>query len=329
MKTSLVLVCASVIGCGGSSQTGFALTGDGGTASQGDAGGGGGGTQLGGDAGLSPDSGSGTGGSSGPPLIYAHTDTELYSMDPTTHAVTDIGPFSDGSGSTPTITDLAVDGSGDVFVNSETAIYTATIPTSGTGTVNITLRAQLQTGTKFYALGFTPAGTLESGESLIAGDSAGSLYYIPSTGSSVVPQNLGGFGGSWELSGDVVFFTSNGSTIGLATIRQCDPTCDTKNDSLAEIDMAALKQAYTSQTPSTALLQQVLGSGTGFGDLFGIGAWGSSVYAFSREQSGGTPAQLVQVDSSGTGTSLQSFTNITSGWSGAGVTTKAPVTILQ
>jgi hypothetical protein len=332
MKTSWALVCVFVTGCGGSSQTGFALSGDGGTASQGDAGGGGGGDgggQFGGDAGLFPDSGSGTTGSSGPPLIYAHTDTELYSMDPTTHAVTDIGPFSDGSGSTPTITDLAVDGSGDVFVNSETAIYTAAIPASGTGTVNITLRAQLQTGTKFYALGFTPAGTLESGESLIAGDSAGDLYYIPSTGSSVVPQNLGGFGGSWELSGDVVFFSSNGSTIGLATIRQCNPTCDTKNDSLAEIDIAALKQAYTSQTPSTALLQQVLGSGTGFGDLFGIGAWGNSVYAFSREQSSGTPAQLVQVVSSGTGTSLQSFTNITSGWSGAGVTTKAPVSILQ
>jgi hypothetical protein len=250
-------------------------------------------------------------------------------MDPTSNQVKDIGPFSDGSGSTPTITDLAVDASGNVFVNSETAIYRATIPSSGSGTVSIALDTQLQTGTKFYALGFTPAGTLESGESLIAGDSDGNLYYIPQTGTSVVPQNLGGFGGNWELSGDVVFYSSGGSTIGLATIRECDPSCDTKNDSLAEIDVAALKQAYTSQTPSTALLKQILGSGTGYGDLFGIGAWGNSVYAFSREQSSGTPAQLVQIGSSGTGTSLQSFTNITSGWSGAGVTTAAPVTILQ
>lgn len=328
MKRSWVLVCTFVTGCGATSQAGFTFPGDGGTAAKADAGGSGS-TGSSGDSGLFPDSGSGSTASSGPPLIYAHTDTELYSMDPNTHQVTDIGPFSDGSGSTPTITDLAVDGSGNVYVNSETAIYTATIPSSGTGTVTITLQTQLQTGTKFYALGFTPAGTLESGESLIAGDSAGNLYYIPSTGSSVVPQNLGGFGGNWELSGDVVFFSSNGSTIGLATIRQCNPTCDTKNDSLAEIDMSALKQAYASKTPSSTLLQQVLGSGTGFGDLFGIGAWGNSVYAFSREESGGTPAQLVQVVSSGTGASLQSFSNITSGWSGAGVTTKAPVSILQ
>jgi hypothetical protein len=331
MRTVLVLSCALVAGCGGSSPSGFGLTDGGGSSNQGDAGGGGGGggSSSGGEGGAFQDSGGGSG-PTGTTLIYAHTDSELYSMDPTSNQVKDIGPFSDGSGSTPTITDLAVDASGNVFVNSETAIYRATLPAGGTGTVTLTLQAQLQTGTKFYALGFTPAGTLESGESLIAGDSAGDLYYIPSTGSSVVPQDLGGFGGSWELSGDVVFFTVNGATLGLATIRQCSSECDSKNDSLAEIDMAALKQAYTSQTPSSALLQQVLGSGTGFGDLFGIGAWGSNVYAFSRAStSGSTPAQLVQVVSSGTGTSLQTFANITEGWSGAGVTTKAPVTIVS
>jgi hypothetical protein len=260
--------CAVVVGCGGTSPSGF-LVSDGGAES-------GTSLQTGGDSGpgLVGDSGGGTG-PNGPAIIYAHTDSELYSMDPNSHAVTDIGPFTVGGGETPTITDLAVDGNGDVFVNSETAIYRATLPAGGAGTVTLTLQTQLGTGTKFYALGFTPAGTLESGESLIAGDSAGDLYYIPSTGSSVVPQNLGGFGGSWELSGDVVFFAVSGTTLGLATIRQCSSTCSTKNDSLAEIDMAALKQAFTSKTPSSALLQQVLGSGTGYGDLFGIGAWGS------------------------------------------------------
>jgi hypothetical protein len=330
MRTFLAVGCALVAGCGGTSPSGFLMP-DGGAESAATGGSDAAASMQTGDAsgpGLIGDSGSTS--QTGPAIIYAHTDSELYSMDPNSHAVTDIGPFSVGGGETPTITDLAVDGEGDVFVNSETAIYRATLPAGGTGTVTLTLQAQLQTGTKFYALGFTPAGTLESGESLIAGDSAGDLYYIPSTGSSVVPQDLGGFGGSWELSGDVVFFTVNGATLGLATIRQCSSECDSKNDSLAEIDMAALKQAYTSQTPSSALLQQVLGSGTGFGDLFGIGAWGSNVYAFSRAStSGSTPAQLVQVVSSGTGTSLQTFANITEGWSGAGVTTKAPVTIVS
>lgn len=331
-----VLLVAMAANCGGSSpDTGFAdydggSSGGSGSSSGGGSGGGSGSGGSGGSGGSSGglvgDSGSMPAGMS---VIYAHTDSELYSMDPNSHQVTDIGPFQVSGGTTPTITDLAVDASGNVYVNSETAIYRAAIPT-GSGTVALTLQTQLPSGSKFYALGFTPAGALESGQSLIAGDSQGNLYYIDTSSASATPQELGGFGGSWELSGDVVFFSSGGSTIGLATIRQCSPSCDTHNDSLAEIDMSALAAAYTSHTPSTALLQQLLGSGTGFGDLFGIGAWGNNVYAFSREQGGGsTPAQLVQIGSSGIGMSLQSFPNISSGWSGAGVTTAAPVTIVQ
>lgn len=315
--TFSVLLLAGSFACGSNtSQGGFgdvdggSLTGDGGSGS-------GSGGVLGDGGGTGP---------TGAAVIYAHTDKELYTMDPTSHQVTDVGPFDDGSGSTLTITDLAVDAEGDVIVNSETAIYRATVP-SGTGTVHLTLHTQLPSGSKFYALGFTPAGAIESGESLIAGDSTGSLYYIPST-AQATPQNLGSFGGGWQLSGDVMFYTAGGTTVGLATIRQCNPTCSTTNDSLAQIDMNALKQAFTSNSKSTALLAQVIGSGTGYGELFGIGGWGNSVYAFSRSHSG-APAQLVQIGASGAGTSLQTFGSISSGWSGAGVTTKAPVTVVQ
>jgi hypothetical protein len=291
--------------------------------------------------------GSGSGGSSGgfgdgggmnqngTPLIYAHSDTELYSMDPNTHVLTDIGAFTLGGGTTPTITDLAVDGNDDVWVNSETAIYKVALPSSGTGPVVLTLQTQLPSTSKFYALGFTPAGTLETGESLIAGDSDGNLWYVDVSQSSATPQELGGFGtasggGTWELSGDVVFYTASGATQGLATLRQCTSSCNSKDDSLAEIDVTAMQTAFTSKTPAPTLLKQLIGGGTGFGDLFGIGAWGNSVYAFSRASStNGAPAQLVQVGSTGTGVSLQSFSTITDGWSGAGVTTKAPVSVLQ
>ena len=97
--------------------------------------------------------------------------------------------------------------------------------------------------------------------------------------------------------------------------------------------MGALATAFTSQKAGT-LLKQVIGSGTGQGRLYGIGAWGDSVYAFSRYAKGGSgspggPAELVQIGASGTGTSLQSFANISNGWSGAGVTTQASVTIIK
>jgi hypothetical protein len=336
----LICACAVVVpslglmplsGCGGNnSQTGFGDDGGGGGSSGGGSGGGGSGGSSGGSGGSS---GGLVGDSStnpnGPPLIYAHTDSELYSMDPMTHVLTDIGPFTTGGGSAPTITDLAVDANDDVWVNSESAIYKVTLPASGTGPVNITLQTQLGTGTKFYALGFTPAGTLESGESLIAGDSAGNLYYVDASGASATPQLLGGFGGNWELSGDVVFYTSNGATLGLATIRSCSGSCTTTNDSLAVIDVAAMQSAFQSKSASSSLLKQVLGSGTGYGDLFGLGAWGNSAYAFSRGSSSGKYSpQLVQIDSSGNGTLLQSFSGITNGWSGAGVTTKAMITVV-
>jgi hypothetical protein len=201
--------------------------------------------------------------------------------------------------------------------------------------VTITASTQLGTTTSFYALGFTPAGTLETGESLIAGDSKGDLYYIDQAGSAA-PQNLGSFGpapsgGTYELSGDIVFYELNGSPRGLATVRACktSSSCTDTSDLLVEVNISALQQAYTSKSPAPSLLQQSLGSGTGYGRLFGVGAWGSSVYAFSRASGTSTEAQLIQIDSTGTGSSLQSFLNITAGWSGAGVTTKAQVSVLQ
>jgi hypothetical protein len=253
-------------------------------------------------------------------------------MDPTSHTPVDIGPFSDGSGTAPTITDLAVDGNGNVWVNSETTVYKAALPT-GAGTVTLTVSTQLGTSTSFYALGFTPAGTLETGESLIAGDSKGDLYYVDQTGAAA-PQNLGSFGpapsgGTYELSGDIVFYNLNGSPRGLATVRACKSSCSTTNDLLVEVNISALKQAYTTKSPAASLLQQPLGSGTGYGRLFGVGAWGSSVYAFSRASGTSTEAQLIQIDSTGVGTPLQSFPAITAGWSGAGVTTKAQISVLQ
>jgi hypothetical protein len=337
MRIWILGVVGVVAACGGSSSPGFALGDGGSTSSSGSSGGssssssssgGSSGGTFGGDGGSSSSGGGTT------PLIYAHTDTELYSMDPTSHVLTDIGPFSDGSGTAPTITDLAVDGNNNIWVNSESTVYTAALP-SGTGPVTLTVSTQLGTSTSFYALGFTPAGTLETGESLIAGDSKGDLYYIDQTGSAA-PQDLGSFGpapsgGTYELSGDIVFYELNGSPRGLATVRACktSSSCTDTNDLLVEVNIAALQQAYTSKTPASSLLQQELGSGTGYGRLFGVGAWGSSVYAFSRASGTSTEAQLIQIDSTGTGTSLQSFPMITAGWSGAGVTTKAQVTVLQ
>jgi hypothetical protein len=267
--------------------------------------------------------------------IYAHTDTELYSMDPSSHTVTLVGSFAGVGGTTndTAVTDLAVNANKEIYVNSKTVLYKAALPSGGTGTVQLTRIAKIATVSStqfFWALAFAPAGVLGSGETLVGGDDKGDLYAIDPTNGQT--KLLGGFGGDWELSGDIVFYTQNGTNLGLATIRHCPipsgstkPVCDKTNDSLAEIDMAALTAAYNGSA-GAPLLAKTYGNGTTYGELFGVGAWQDKVYAFARVQTG-SPAQLVSIDSTGTGVSLQPFANITAGWSGAGVTTKATITV--
>jgi hypothetical protein len=322
---SFVAVTAALsLACSGKSSAGFGPDSDGGGNGNG---GDGGGHPLGDGA-----SSGGEGGGTTVSTIYAHTDTELYTMDPSTLKVTDIGPFQSASPLGGAVTDLAVNALGEVFVNTETAVYHAAVPASGP--VNLTLVTTIanQMGQYFYALGFAPAGVLGSGEGLVAGDNNGELWYIDTSSSSSTPQDLGGFGmdpngNTWELSGDVVFYTQNGAPTGLATIRSCGSSCNATNDSLAAIDMAALAQAYASKTAAPTLLKGTYGAGTSYGDLFGLGAWGDKAYGFARAHSG-MPAQLVAIDgTTGAGTSLQTFANITKGWSGAGVTTKAVINV--
>lgn len=92
-----------------------------------------------GDSGSFGDASSPDGGSGGVTTIYAHSDTTLYTLNPQTNAVTLVGTFAGTSGGTndTTVTDLAVNSTGDVYVNSESVIYKATVPTSP-GTVQLT-----------------------------------------------------------------------------------------------------------------------------------------------------------------------------------------------
>ncbi|MGO9709484.1 MAG: hypothetical protein ACLQBL_11490 [Polyangiaceae bacterium] len=288
--------------------------------------------------------------------IYAHNDTTLYSMNPQSKALTLIGTFTGlggGSGDT-SITDLAVNAAGDVYVNSETVIYKAALPAGGTGSVVLTTLATIavQSDQSFYALAFTPANALGAGtgEVLIGGDGNGELWSIDS--SSGATKDLGNFGADPDnssatlaLSGDIVFYMSNGSPTGLATIRSCttsskgSTSCGGSSDFLAGIDMKALATAYTSGTPAATLNAGIYGSpspsetgpGTGFGDVFGLGVWGGNVYGFSRGSGGGSSSSLISIAttgaSAGAGTVIPTSVSLTSGWAGAGVTSSVSVTV--
>ncbi|HEY2514089.1 MAG TPA: hypothetical protein VGI39_24650, partial [Polyangiaceae bacterium] len=190
--------------------------------------------------------------------IYANTDDSLYSMDPKTKAVTLLGTFaglgSSGS-SAPTVTDVAVNAAGDVYVNTETAVYKATLPPTN-GTVQLTSVATITetSGQRIYALAFAPAGALDTAETLVGGDGNGELWSINVSTGAV--SDLGSFGNDpsvsgniLALSGDLVFYDDgSGKPTGLATIRSCkpatgsgkSPTCTKNNDFLAGVDMTAM-----------------------------------------------------------------------------------------
>jgi hypothetical protein len=340
----LATLVASVPACSGSpSHSGFS----GGSSS-------GGGSNSSGSGSGSFGSSSGSGGSSDAGgdvvvttkiTVYSHTDDTLYSVDPMSNTVTMIGAIS-GQG-TDAVTDLAVNVNGDVYVNTETTLYKAAVPSSPGG-VTLTQIAAISGGSgKFYALAFAPAGALDpNNETLVAGDSGGNLYSVNTT--SGAATNLGNFGNdasnacgkspcTFELSGDVVFYAdSNNNPTGLATIRSCPSGSSTgcSADWLAGVNMMALKTAYTSGTPATSLLAGIyggsgasLGSGTGFHDVFGLGAWDSTVFGFTRHMTAQSPSLITIDTGTGAGTLMGSPFSFTNGWSGAGVTTKVTISV--
>jgi hypothetical protein len=282
--------------------------------------------------------------------IYGTTDDTLYSLDPKTSIVTMIGAFAGTTGKSgdKSITDVAVNAAGDVYANSETVIYRATLPTGGAGAVSLTKVGAIATaqGQLFYALGFTPVDALGagSGEVLVGGDGNGELWSIDLANGGAL-RDLGNFGNDpshpssvLALSGDVVFYldAANAPT-GLATVRSCSSTgsatCITGNDYLVAIDMAALKGAYASGTRAKSLNGGIYGGsststgqGVGHAEVYGLGAWNSTVFGFARGSSS-TPATLLAIATpSGVGTTVatNAFSN---GWSGAGVSTKVTVSI--
>lgn len=266
--------------------------------------------------------------------VYANTDTTLWEMDPLTKSVTKIGAFK-GPATGEDMTDIAVDAAGKIFgvsVLPGDQGHVWEIAPDATAKMKRTIPSTV----RFYALAFAPKGVLSAEEALVGGDDAGTVWWIPLDGSA--PVKIGDFGAvaagdpgggtagnQWQLSGDLAFFENGGTPVGVATVRPCSSamSCKGDNDVLVEIDMAALAK----KDPKARLLKRFVGAATGYGRLFGIGAWNEEVFAFQRG-SASNPAQLISVSlTTGKGTVVKGFADIMDGWSGAGVTTSAKITI--
>jgi hypothetical protein len=267
---------------------------------------------------------------SGAPLIYAHTDTTLYQLDPQDIGgpMTTVGDFDCVGAAFPakTMTDLAVAKDGSLFGVSEGAAFPLTIQG---GKVHCEATWPLPQ-TKFFGLTVAPEGTVAAAEVLIAADGEGGLYQIDAT--SGTPTQVGTLGTDpktklpWSLSGDVVFLSNAGKPVGFATVRTCPAKGPCANvDTLIEVDVAAIKPGKQSVLKSVrgavnkgAWCTNAASPAT-FGSMFGVVAYKDVVYGFSRA------GEIVEMhNSDGTGCLVSA--DATRKFSGAGVTTSAPVT---
>ncbi len=231
----------------------------------------------------------GGGGPAGDSVVYAHSSSELYRVDPDTFDVTLIGPFVWEMGIFDSMTDIAIDKNGGITGVSFNRVYHVDPATAVT-----TFLAPL--ARQFNGLSYIPAGTIDGStdEILVGSTLDGSFWRIdPLTGTST---EIGAYGGGWSSSGDIVSVDGFGT---YATVQQGEGI-----DYLAQID------------PLTGIATTI-GTGTGFDHIWGLGFWKGKIFGFTDLR------QFVLIDpATGVATLVEDSSVF---WWGAGVTTSAPI----
>jgi hypothetical protein len=255
------------------------------------------------------------------------------------------------------MTDLAVDSKGNLWGVSAHNAYQLEIQGSTVHCAKTIPLVGVPSGVVFYALSFVPSGVIDANaETLLAGDTQGDLWRIDPTAGTLeqhgnfgtVPSSDGQghnypsdpattgatttVGTPWQLSGDILFVADtahSGATLGFATVRDCIGTTCSNTDTLIQIDPTKLGTAGTPVTGDVTLglRGQVVKSSTcndpkntSYGKTYGIAAWNSTIYGFSHS------SYIVEIDNNTGAACAVSGTNTAESWSGAAVTTIAPVT---
>jgi len=196
--------------------------------------------------------------------VYAHTATELYFLEVKTADVQLVGAFDFPSSATSTeMTDIAIDRYGvlygisfeDVFaVNPQTAECwrLASLPQEFNG---LTLIPREELGTSEDALIGIGVDGLWWRLTLVAG--------LPGTGSRIEVTHFGGYGTSWDSSGDAF------SIAGIGTFASVD-TASADRDVLVKLD------------PTTgAVVAEVAPIGS-YTRVWGLAGWTDKVFAFDE-----------------------------------------------
>jgi hypothetical protein len=187
----------------------------------------------------------GTGSYDPPKVMYAHSGSELFRIDPTTLEVTLVGSFNPNA---PHMTDLAVTPDGQVYALSNNNLYRVDPQTA-----KVTWVAQVP-GTLNVAMTFDIDG------SLLAADKEGGFKRVDPTTGQIT--EVGSYGSGLGSSGDLVAL-ADGSLYDVNDVGTAK-----SNNTLVKVD------------PATGAAVTV--GAIGFRMVWGLSFWGGTLYGFTR-----------------------------------------------
>jgi hypothetical protein len=191
-----------------------------------------------------------------PDTVYAHTSSLLYAFDTTTYQTTEIGTMSTTDGPIFSVTDIAIDRYGVLYVITFNDLYICNpsdamcfflgeLPDSSNG------------------LTFVPQGTLEADRDSLIGISQDGDWSLLTVNNGVVTATpVGGYGPDFTSSGDVF------SILGVGTYAAIDPT-EGGDDSIVEVD------------PATGAILSTIVT-VPYTSIWGIAGWDDQIFAFDE-----------------------------------------------
>ncbi|CAN5584536.1 hypothetical protein BH09MYX1_BH09MYX1_54130 [soil metagenome] len=230
----------------------------------------------------------------GPPVevavVYGHSPSVLYKLDPVSKNITTVGTFSGCDGS---VIDMAIDENNVGYCTTFGGFFKLDLKTAKC--------TSIASGSYPNSLSFVPKGTLDPNAEALVGY-FGSTYAKINVQTGQI-QNVGALTGGYTSSGDIVS-VKNGGTFLTVKSNSC-------SDCLLQVD------------PKTGNIVQNYGT-VNHTDVFGLGFWAGSVYGFTNT------GELFEISANGNGIKTTNITipNKPSGLSfyGAGSTTSAQAT---
>ena len=226
-----------------------------------------------------------------PNLVYAHTSSRLYTMDPFSYQIAEIGQFSFNQ-NTGSVTDIAIDRFGVLYAVTFNHVFVCHPQTAACYFLG-------SLPTQFNGLTMVPPGTIDPDDDTLIGiANNGNWYVIDIVNQQAQLTHIGAFGNNMTSAGDVFSIQGTG-TFGAVN----KPGVNTGNV-IVECD------------PTNGNVIGEIATTVGYSTIYGLAGWQDKIFAFN---SGG---QIIEIDPLDNSVTLVASTP--HAWWGAGVFTILP-----